>query len=71
MWTTTKPEFKEDCVLIAASKIGEHWDYSLFIIQKEHSDEGWYWGIFTGDGEEWGDINDLEAHLYQIIEPLK
>lgn len=72
-WQRNKPEFKQDCVLITATWQGhpnsKYWSYSLFQIKKsegynDNDEPAWYWGIFCDDGEEWGDIEDLTAHLY-------
>jgi len=73
-WTSVKPEFKEDCILIAATyykaEYDSHWAYSLFTIQKIEMDENWYWGIFVEGGDEWGDLADLEADLYMTMPML-
>lgn len=66
-WVTDKPDFKEECLVIAASKIGGSWDYSVFVIKKEYSEEGVYMAIFTGDMDEWGDIDDLSADKYFVM----
>jgi hypothetical protein len=64
IWTKKKPKFKEECLLITACKIQSEWEYTIFQIKKLYFDEHWYWGILNGDGEEWGDLADLEATMY-------
>lgn len=66
-WTKEKPVFTEDCVLIAASKMKDFWDYVTYIIKKTNNGDGEYWGWFTGYGEEYGDIEDMHADLYLIL----
>jgi|GEM_PF-5085991 hypothetical protein len=73
-WITKKPKtFKEDCLLLTASRINkkEPYDYTCFEIIKIDSGDGWYWGIFTLDHDEWGDYKDLEAQKYCILTMLK
>lgn len=75
-WVNEKPKFKEDCVLIAATKYkNKDWDYKLYEIKKsdgedEDGNDAWYWGIFCDDGEEWGDLADLNADKYLVLKPL-
>lgn len=66
-WTKEKPEFKKECLLIVAHKWREHYEYTVYQVKKLESDEGWYWGWLTGDGDEYGDIADLRADLYCVI----
>ena len=70
-WTKEKPEFKDECLLMTATKIRDKWEYNLWLIEKQVTDEGWYWGWLTSDGEEYGDIADLKADLYATIPKLK
>lgn len=67
---TKKPKWNKDCLVITANKIIGEWDYAMYQIKKLHSDEGSYWGWLTSDGEEYGDIEDLIAQKYLILEPL-
>ncbi len=75
MWTPIKPKFKKECILLTASKSitkSDVWYYSSWLIQKVNVDGQWYWGRCTLDGKEWGDINDLSADLYRVINiPIK
>ena len=66
-WTTTKPDFKEECVLVTAQMVQGHWEYDAWIIEKINSDGGSYMGWLTGDGEEYGDLADLTADKYLIL----
>jgi hypothetical protein len=78
-WHTTKPEFTEDCILVAATYHSHpkntHWQYTLYEIKKtdgynDKDEPCWYWGIFCEDGVEWGDLEDLSANKYLVLKPL-
>lgn len=67
-WSKEKPTFKEECLLLTATKIRDNWEYHLYEIlfalgENDKGESAWYWGIFQ-DGDEWGDLNDLHAQLY-------
>jgi len=66
-WVTEKPNLEKECLLITASKFGTRWEYTVFTIQKQDGEEGWYWGLFSGDGDEWGALEDLKADLYKVL----
>lgn len=67
-WTTRRPAFIYDCVLVTANLIRGNWEYSVWIIERRNG----YWNWLTGDGEEYGDIEDLRADKYCILkEPPK
>ncbi len=66
-WTTKKPEFKEECLLLTACLIRDYWEYEVYQIAKVESDEGWYMGWLTGDGEEYGDLADLTSQKYCVL----
>ncbi len=70
-WTKRKPKFTKECLLIVASKFAKQWEYQIFKILKTGNEDGWYWGWFTGDGEEYGDIADLKAEKYLVLPLLK
>ena len=73
-WTRKKPKFNsksKECILIAATKINERWEYTLFEMRKMEYEDKWYWGIITADGDEWGDYADLKAQLYYTMPLLK
>lgn len=73
-WTKKKPQFKprsKECLLLVATKFNKGWEYHLYHIKKTgFNEEGWYWGVFTNEGDEWGDYSDLMAERYAIIKPL-
>lgn len=71
MWSITKPDFKRECLCITASKVGGQWEYKTWVIKLLECDEQWYLGLLTGDLEEWGDIDDLKADLYNVMPLLK
>jgi hypothetical protein len=66
-WTTIKPDFKEECVLVTATKIKDYWEYNVWCIAKVKCEDSWYMGWLTGDGEEYGDLADLKADQYLIL----
>lgn len=72
-WINEKPEFDKDSIMITASwwNIGDgYWEYSIWQIVKLESEEGWYWGLLMGDGDEWGALEDFRADKYKVLPPL-
>lgn len=68
-WISEKPEFKEDCLLIAAhSDWNGEVNYVLYEIKGTEVNGMWYWEVFR-EGEAWGDIVDLTADKYLILSP--
>jgi hypothetical protein len=66
---------QERVLLLVAAFIRGRWEYGLFQILKtdgenEAGEQCWYWGIFTPEGDEWGDYSDLVAHLYCVLKAL-
>jgi hypothetical protein len=70
-WISEKPEFKDECIVIAASLFRNEWSYTLFQVKKVDGDDGWYLGWLTGDGDEYGDLADLHADKYLILPLLQ
>lgn len=70
-WQTTKPEFKEECLLITASKWKHGWEYTSWQIKWTECDNARYMGWFTGENEEYGDLADLNAEMYLVLPLLK
>ena len=70
-WTTIKPEFKKECLLITANKFGKEYEYSFWEIKKIHTDKGYYMGLLTSDGYEYGALEDLFAEKYLMLKLLK
>jgi hypothetical protein len=70
-WTTKKPKADRECILVVATVCYKQVEYTVYKILKTDFEDGWYWGIFTGDGEEWGDYDDLKAAKYCRIGLLK
>lgn len=68
MWQNTKPEFNKECLLLTACFLPGGWEFQTWWIKKLISDDGWYWGWCNTEGDEYGDIADLTAELYQVIE---
>lgn len=68
-WIDVKPKADKEFIMVTASKFKTHWEYNVWIVQKLEGDDGWYYGLLAGDGEEWGDYDDLKADLYKIISP--
>lgn len=80
-WSKKKPKFNKDskeCLLLVAVKIHGEWEYTLYQIKKytlyqikkSEYEEKWYWGIFTAEGNEWGNYADLKADLYCTMKRL-
>jgi hypothetical protein len=77
VWLREKPKFNKECSFVTATKYvrnGEDvdYEYSFWMIKKldgedENGAPGWYWGLLCGDGEEWGDLEDLTADYYYIL----
>jgi len=63
IWTTEKPKFTKDCWLVTFDGDG----CTLWWIAKTESDDGWYWGWHDQYGEEYADIEDMEAKKYMIL----
>jgi hypothetical protein len=62
-WQTTRPDFKTECICL--TKTGDC--LNSYRIGKVETDEGWYMGWLTMDGEEYGDLSDLTADKYLIL----
>lgn len=65
-WTTIKPELKDGCTLVTGTLI-KKWHYKVWVIKTVNYGDGPYLALLEGDGEEWGDIDDLTADKYLII----
>lgn len=63
LWSSKKPTFTEDCWLVTNHKTG----YNIWQIKKIESDDGWYWGWLDSNGDEYGDIEDLDAEGYVVL----
>jgi len=76
-WVKIKPHFKEECVFITRSTYTRNneplqYDYTIWqtkwlMGEDEAGGDAFYLALLTGDGEEWGDLNDLEADEYLIL----
>ena len=70
-WVTKKPKFNKECLVICASKFIDTWEYSLYQIKWIGLGNDLYLGWLTIDGEEYGDLNDMKAEKYLVIDLLK
>ena len=70
VWVSEKPKFDKEFVLFTANNFRGNWEYSAWQVKQVESEDGWYYGLLTGDGEEWGDSDDLKADLYLSMQPL-
>ncbi|MES2428266.1 MAG: hypothetical protein V4560_14900 [Bacteroidota bacterium] len=70
VWQNIKPEFNKECFLMTETLYGTNKEYRTWWIKKLCTpvDEQWYWGWLELDGEEYGDIADLKADRYLVIE---
>lgn len=66
-WTTTKPS--EPCVFVAAQYYLNRnvWDHEIYELKWIDTGDGLYLCILTGDGDEWGALEDLTADKYCIL----
>lgn len=74
-WVAEKPN--KECVFVSATKYERNdedllWDYTVWQIKKldgedDNGNPAWYFGLLNGDGEEWGALEDISAHLYKIL----
>lgn len=64
-WSYLKPD--QPCVFVSAKFIGNHWEHDAWEIKWVHDGEQDYLCLFTGDGSEWGDLEDLKADKYLIL----
>lgn len=74
-WCTDKPVFDMECIFATASLFAKEYYYSIWEIKKcdgenDRGEPAWYYGLLDGDGDEWGDIDDLKADKYLILPPL-
>lgn len=69
-WITENPEFTQECLVICANEIKGVWDYDFFQVTKITTNEGWYWGWCDASGEEYGDLDDMQAQKYFLINPI-
>jgi len=71
-WTTKKPKLTKECLLLTSIKLKDApREYHLFEIIKVEFEGQWYFGIFTEDGDEWGDYEELNTSLYCILPLIK
>ncbi len=70
-WLSEKPGFDKECLVIAACLFSNEWEYEVYQIKKAESEDGWYWGWFTGDGDEYGDLEDFTAQKYLVLPLIK
>lgn len=66
-WTKKKPKFDQECMVICANKWNGDWEYSLYLITKVVFEDKWYWGWLTQDGEEYGDLADMQSQRYYVM----
>lgn len=68
-WTTIKPPANQERLFISANWIGraKQYDYKTWRITKCDAGDEWYWGLCDGDGEEWGEWDDLTADFYYEV----
>ncbi len=66
-WVKDKPQLTEECILITHTVFRNNHEYQAWQILRIESEEGWYFGLCTMDGEEWGDYEDLKSDHYKIV----
>ena len=65
-WQKKKPDYP--CVFMTRTKIKDKFEYSIWRIEKIDSDNSYYLGWLTEDGDEWDDLADMNFDEYFIIE---
>lgn len=65
-WTKEMPN--KPCIFVCRSRYKDRWSYEILRIEWVDSDEGRYLGLLNEDGEEWGDLAELVADEFLIIE---
>jgi hypothetical protein len=63
-WVREKPKADKDRVFASANWFKDHWEFKVWFISLVMFDEKWYYALCEGDGEEWGDYEDLQCDLY-------
>lgn len=67
-WTTEKPKFESECLVIAATLWRWGWDYETYQIKYVDGEEGeQYLGWLNGKGEEYGALEDFTADRYFVM----
>ena len=46
---------------------GRRWEHNIWEIKEVNWGEGPYLALLTGDGDEWGALEDLTADKYLIL----
>jgi hypothetical protein len=67
-WTKEKPNFP--CVLLSRAKINGEWLYNSWRFEIVKDSGKSYLGWCTNNGARYGDINDMRADGYSIVERL-
>jgi hypothetical protein len=64
-WTTEKPSFTKDCLLITAHLFGfrREWEYNIYMVKFLNG----YFNWLTSDGEEYGALDELTADKYLVL----
>ena len=70
-WTREKPTFP--CVVLTRTNVGDIFEYIVWRLEmikgeNEKGERSQYLGVLTEDGCEWGDLSELTADEYLIIE---
>ena len=66
-WTTEKPVADREFAMVTKIKFQDNWEYAVWKVVKIDSEEGSYYGLCNGEGEEYCDYEDLAAQFYKII----
>jgi len=66
-WVTQKPKADHEFTFVTKQGMDGCWNYEIWQVILLNGEEGKYYGLVTGDGEEWGDYEDLVANFYKII----
>jgi hypothetical protein len=70
-WSAEKPKPDKEFWFVSASYFKDHWECRIWQVVKINGPDGWYYGLCDGEGEEWGDWEDLQAERYYILPATK
>jgi N-acyl-L-homoserine lactone synthetase len=70
-WLSKKPKFNKECLVIAAHKFRDEWEYQIYQVKKAEFGDKLYWALLSGDGEENDSIDDFVSQKYYLMELLK
>lgn len=65
-WIKGTPILDKPCIFVSKTKN----DFSVWETKEINTGDGLYLALLTGDGDEWGDINDFTCDEYIMLDPI-